>query len=246
MPIQNNFSFTPLTGLRDVTVYPEVPPSEEALRDAIQQGPDQLQDFINNILIPNIFAISDIFNDLVVSGLLPTTSANLTTTTPAGVAYVTGLRLKTQDGVHSYPASSDVYVDLNGSGALSYTAVANGASAPALAANSIRLAKVVTSTTAITSVVDLRSTKPKISGNIISLVASGGQKIQSGSTIAVANPAAATVTFPTAFSSAPIVLVNAVYSNYLQVSIVSATSTQFQFISSNTASISYNWVAIGS
>lgn len=60
---------------------------------------------------------------------------------------------------HQLTASRDNYVDWNGTDSLSgftVTAVTIGAAAPAVATNSIRLAKVTTSATLITAIVDLR------------------------------------------------------------------------------------------
>lgn len=90
---------------------------------------------------------ADLVSDYVVSGLLtpvPST-ASLTGTLAAGTAYVLGQRTVLQTAVaYTYAASSDTYVDLSYSGVLTYSAVANGAAAPAVAANSLRLEKVVT------------------------------------------------------------------------------------------------------
>ena len=90
---------------------------------------------------------ADLVSDYVVSGLLtpvPST-ASLTGTLAAGTAYVLGQRTVLQAAVaYTYAASSDTYVDLSYSGVLTYSAVANGATAPAVAADSLRLEKVVT------------------------------------------------------------------------------------------------------
>jgi hypothetical protein len=59
---------------------------------------------------------------------------------------------------HTYTASRDTYVDLSQTGIYAYSAVANGATEPATTANSIRLAKVVTGATDVTSVEDKRVT----------------------------------------------------------------------------------------
>jgi hypothetical protein len=52
----------------------------------------------------------------------------------------------------TYTASKDTYLDITPLGVTTYTAVANGATAPALATNNLRVAKIVSSATAITSV----------------------------------------------------------------------------------------------
>jgi hypothetical protein len=59
---------------------------------------------------------------------------------------------------NTYPTSSDTYVDFSYNGLLTYSSVANGASAPAVAADSLRLEKVVTDATAITGVTQVAST----------------------------------------------------------------------------------------
>lgn len=96
----------------------------------------------------------DVFLDYVVSGLvLPITSGSLAGTLSAGVAYVIGQRVVKGAQAHTYTASKDTYVDLNNVGLLTYSAVSNGAGAPALTSNSIRLGYVVTNGSVITSAV---------------------------------------------------------------------------------------------
>lgn len=103
---------------------------------------------------------SDTFTDYVVSGLLPPTSLDLTTTTPSGVAYVLGTRVEPAAVTRTYAASSDTYADLSTSGVYTYTAVPNGGAEPAVAADSVRVFKVVTSLTAITSVTAILTRYP--------------------------------------------------------------------------------------
>lgn len=112
---------------------------------------------------------ADDFQDHVVSGLLGVDpGASLTMTIPGGTAYVIGIRVvkagADADLTRTYTASKDTYVDISNTGAITYSEVANGAGAPAVAGSSIRLEKVVTNGTEITSVVDLRPyiLKPKI------------------------------------------------------------------------------------
>lgn len=107
---------------------------------------------------------ADIVGDHVVSGFLASvpSPASLTMTLTPGVAYVGGNRIAASPGFFAFAASSDTYVDQGPTGTRAYTPVANGAAAPALAANSLRLAKVVTNATQITSVVDLRVLKPTV------------------------------------------------------------------------------------
>ena len=110
--------------------------------------------------------VSDISQDFVASGSLPSTSANLTTTLPSIRAYVGG-QIVTKSAISkTFTASKDTYVDIPKTAKptmtddYTYTAVSNGAGEPALASGSLRLYKVVTNASAITSVTDLRKTKP--------------------------------------------------------------------------------------
>jgi len=101
---------------------------------------------------------ADLLNDWVASGLLPSDpGAVLAMTTPTGVAYILGKRVTPIATGHTYTASKDTYVDLSSLGAYTYSEVTNGASAPAVAASSMRLFKVVTNGTEITGVTDLRA-----------------------------------------------------------------------------------------
>jgi hypothetical protein len=76
-----------------------------------------------------------------------------------GAAYVLGTRVEKLIAdatlTFTYAVTSDTYNDISNAGVITHVAVANGAAAPAVTANSIRLEKVVTSGTAITSVVRL-------------------------------------------------------------------------------------------
>uniref|UniRef100_A0A6H1ZN01 C1q domain-containing protein n=1 Tax=viral metagenome TaxID=1070528 RepID=A0A6H1ZN01_9ZZZZ len=101
----------------------------------------------------------DIFSDFVVTGLLPATSVNLISNISAGHAYVTGTRVNKAATSKTYTASKDTYVDVNSAGTYTLVEVALGAAAPAVTADSIRLAKVVTDADNITGVTDLRELK---------------------------------------------------------------------------------------
>lgn len=89
------------------------------------------------------------------SGCIPATDSDLTSDISACVAYVNGYRISIGATSQTYTANRDTYVDLSQSGSYNLSAVANGASAPAVAANSARIAKVVTNGTAITTSTDL-------------------------------------------------------------------------------------------
>jgi hypothetical protein len=89
----------------------------------------------------------------VISGLTITDpGATLTGVIAAGVAYIDGVRTSVNSSSNAYTASKDTYADLSKTGTFTYIPVANGAASPALTANSIRLAKVVTNGTEIASV----------------------------------------------------------------------------------------------
>ncbi len=115
--------------------------------DVIMQDPAQL------------VTAADVINDFVANGLLPAVPApvSLSMTTPAGVAYILGTRVAPAATARAYTASKDTYVDLSSAGAYTYSEVANGAGAPAVAASSLRLFKAVSNATEITGVTDLRA-----------------------------------------------------------------------------------------
>ena len=93
-------------------------------------------------------------NTFVYSGGIPADSANLTSNISACTAYVNGYRVVKTATSNTYTASRDTWVDLSQSGVYTFTPVTNGAGEPVVAANSARLAKVVTDGTEITSVTD--------------------------------------------------------------------------------------------
>lgn len=47
----NEFKFEPLDGLRDRSIYPTNPGSEDAAREQVQRGMDQLKNFINSDVV---------------------------------------------------------------------------------------------------------------------------------------------------------------------------------------------------
>lgn len=91
----------------------------------------------------------------VYSGGIPADDTDLTSDISACVAYINGHRVSKSATAQTYIASRDGYVDLSQSGVYTLSSVTNGAAAPAVAANSARIAKVVTNGTEITSVTDL-------------------------------------------------------------------------------------------
>lgn len=95
----------------------------------------------------------------VESGLLPSTDSDLTSDISAGTAYPRGYRVrKSSATAKTYTASKWTYVDVDINGDFQYSEVAIGASAPSVASNSIRLARVSTDGTTINAVTDLRKT----------------------------------------------------------------------------------------
>lgn len=103
--------------------------------------------------------VSDVLDDFVASGLVTPTSVNLIAVTTPGVAYVNGKRvvklIGAGDLTFTYLATRDTYLDIDENGIISRTAVVNGAAAPAIPANNLRLCKVVTDADNITSMVTI-------------------------------------------------------------------------------------------
>lgn len=94
-------------------------------------------------------------SSFVYTGLIPATSANLTSNISAGTAYINGYRVVKTATSKTYTASMDTYVDLSQTGVYTFSEVSVGGTAPSVASNSSRLARVTTSGTAITTVTDL-------------------------------------------------------------------------------------------
>lgn len=95
----------------------------------------------------------------VYEGLLPVTGASLTVNTSAGTAYPRGYRVaKASATGHTYTASKWTFVDIDINGDFQYSEQTIGGSTPAVASNSIRLARVSSDGTTVNSVVDLRTT----------------------------------------------------------------------------------------
>lgn len=104
--------------------------------------------------------------EYVYSGGTIATSVSLSSTITAMVAYIQNdadgylHRVATAATNKTFTASKDTYVYCDYAGAFIYSEVANGAGQPSTPSNSIILAKVVTSGTAVTAVTDLRQTVP--------------------------------------------------------------------------------------
>jgi hypothetical protein len=114
---------------------------------------EDLEDAIN---VPNdiVTRFHESLGDFIASGLVWSQTALLVGEMTAGVVYIDGERLVigALSGIN-FTASKDTYVDVGVDGVVDYDAVANGASAPALAGSHVRIAKVVTNGSGITSVV---------------------------------------------------------------------------------------------
>lgn len=122
------------------------------IADVIEQNFNSDKTPISSIFLKPDFAT--VFSNFVASGLVIPTSGTLSATCPLGVIYYNGTRYAiASDGGHTYTANQDTYVDVNpATGTYAYNGVANGSAAPALTANSLRIAKVVTNGSAVTGV----------------------------------------------------------------------------------------------
>jgi len=98
----------------------------------------------------------DLFSDAILSGLTTTTSATLTGTLAAGVAYVLGQRVAYAGGSYTVGPSATSYLDLSNTGVLAVSTSAT------VTANSLRLATVTSSATAITGVDNITPTQPGV------------------------------------------------------------------------------------
>lgn len=114
-------------------------------------------DALDASINPNTIG-KETMSDFVYTGCVWSTSASLTTSMTGGTVYVSNASKQFRIaipaiGSHLFTASKDTYVDVDDLGNFTYPEATNGGSAPALTASSIRIAKVVTSGTAVTSVV---------------------------------------------------------------------------------------------
>jgi hypothetical protein len=121
---------------------------------------DNLSNAFNSILslIARPATIERLGGSEVVSGFIPQPSANLVSSVSAGVAYIKGNRVSVQDFPMTYAANKDTYFDVGMTGII-YTIVNNGDPTPALFADTLRLAKVVTDATSITAITFLAKYK---------------------------------------------------------------------------------------
>lgn len=112
---------------------------------------------------------NEAFADFVYTGLSIPTSVSLSSTTASGTAYITGVRVPKDAIAKTYTASKHTYVDLSSTGVYTYSETAIGAGTPAVANDSIRLARVSTDATTVISVRDDRNVgvKPATSNYVV-------------------------------------------------------------------------------
>ena len=91
--------------------------------------------------------------DCIVSGMALPTTGGLANSITAGVAYVTGYRAAFSGVNITLSASSDNYVDAKADGTYAVLPVANGAAAPAVTVNALRVGYVVTGASTVSSAV---------------------------------------------------------------------------------------------
>lgn len=128
---------------------------------------------------------NEAFNDWVYEGLLPPTSASLTSTTTTGTAYINGVRVNKSATSNTYTANKWTYVDLSDNGTYTYVETTIGDSEPSVTASSIRLARVSSDATTINTVRDDRVLSISLGGN--------EDHYREGFTISVTTPDAITI-----------------------------------------------------
>ena len=122
----------------------------------------------------------DFFTDQLTSGLIPSTSASLVANIPSGVAYIRGTRVYLGITNKTWTASRDTYADLASTGAWTFIEVTNGAGAPAITANCMRIFSVVTNGTAVTTVNQLKTANTSFGLNALPVVTTGYDNIAVG------------------------------------------------------------------
>ena len=103
------------------------------------------------------------FNDYTYSGMLPVTSADLTSDVSAGVSYVEGIRVEKDATSNVYTASKETFPYITSGGSYSYCEETLGVTAcTSPPSNALLLAKVTTDSDNITAVDDQRTTSVQI------------------------------------------------------------------------------------
>lgn len=141
---------------------------------------------LNANINPNTF-LNDTIHPFVQSGCVWSPVTGLVGTMSSGVVYVgpSGLINRAPIngvGSHTFTASQDTYIDIDYNGNINYQGVSNGASAPSLTANSVRVAKVVTGASTISTItqagtdsngVEIYSVLPYLTGAPVSMTTAG-------------------------------------------------------------------------
>lgn len=156
----------------------------------------------------------DINTNYVVSGAEWSTLSGLNGAMTTGVIHhPNGDRsLPAAIATKAFTASKDTYVDIGTTGSPTYNEVANGATAPSVGTNSVRVAKVVTNGSAITSVTNIGRLRrvtvlrqnDTTNAYQESIILTGWGAITYSGATPIANE---TVTFGLQFASIPIVLI---------------------------------------
>lgn len=113
-----------------------------------------------------------LFRNFVSSGCIWSTVSGLQGTMSSGVLFING-NMVTVNGVvaQTFTASQDTYIDIDYNGNVYYQGVSNNASSPAITANSVRVAIVVTSGSAISSINQgsIAATAPVVSSVVLTV-----------------------------------------------------------------------------
>jgi len=116
-------------------------------------SPKTSGDLIDNVAInATLKDKKDLIGNYIISGLIPATSATLTSDISAGTAFVQGYLITVGVTSHTYTASKDTYISLDSAGTYTFSEVENFEEAPAKPANTAGIARVETNTTAIIGV----------------------------------------------------------------------------------------------
>ncbi len=171
------FTFSPLTKIRSAQVNQNF--TDLSTGDA---------DVADNSLA--LFR-ADAFYDFVNSGLVWSLVSGLNGTMTSGVCYVKNPNGYTKRVVlatlasRTFTASKDTYIDIGSDGTVYYTEVANNGTSPALSANRIRIAIVITNGSTITQVNQgqMSATAPTVSSIILTVSDSLGNLVYNQSPI---------------------------------------------------------------
>lgn len=133
--------------------YDETEPVESAdVEFPVTYRPSDEGMYANGVLVSGV-GISDLVINYIVEGLALPTTGGLANNVTSGVAYLQGDRVEFPGQLITLAASSDNYIDALPTGLLQVSSVANGAGAPAVSVNGLRLGYVVTGASTVTSAV---------------------------------------------------------------------------------------------